>query len=958
MRNVMRNLSGIILGLLAANAFAGDAAWTVAGPDGGGLRILQTSAASVNRVYAGSGSALFRSDDAGLTWARLAPNADIGFVSGLTVSQTDANVLYAVSDKVRKSVDGGNTWVTLTVLATPDPLFQPQDLVIVPGASSTLYLGTRANGLFKSLNAGVTWARIGAATLPVSIGKIAVDPTNASRLAVAPCDEGAVPYTGAPMYRSVDAGGSFTAATITGTAAGYYACASALEFSAITPGLVVGFQGNDLNSPAQDYLRSTDAGASYSVVSLPASGLGNLTQLSKFLITSASTMVAGAINGGLLTSADAGLSFTYSGMAPTFAGVSSPLEVFALGNKPGDFSVRYVVTGDGFFRSSDAGASWTRRNLGVRAVNVRAITPNPLATSNTFYAGYSDGAGQSRPFYRSINAGVNWADAGNNIDADWFRTILLDTNTAASANQVLYAGGRDISPQRQPRLRGTPVYKSIDGGTSWLPLTSFAGLAPPPAAANASALGNLGTVRAIVADKLVLTAGLWSKLYLTANGLGSCTTIGGPVTITIPRIWRTLDAGSNWNTIATAGTGSAGAVGTDGLPTGNCIDNFGFPQADYPIPVPLLVDPVDGNTLYVGTYLRLFSSESGYVPSVANGVFKSTDGGVTWVQRSTGLPRYPGSAASAHAVLALVMNPSNRSILYAASNPFDSSVASGNVYKSIDAGLNWAVAGTGLAGQDIRALLIDPENTLRIYAASGGNALNPGAVFVSENGGLTWNSISAGLPTGSATALALKGNTLYAGTRFGVAEFTRLPDGDADGAPNDEETASSPTGDGNGDGIADAQQTNVAANALTGANRSTLGRTNYNLASTGAGGSCNQIYDVVSVPATSFGIDAMFERKALGAFRFEIAGCTEATIRLNFQDGGLQRNMAIRSFGPATQGSASSFQWNSLPASVSADGRTLSFTLRDNQLGDARADSNRILFQGGPAAELIQDGFE
>ena len=958
MRSVISLFPGLLVSFFAVSAFAGDAAWTVSGPDGGGLQFVRTSAASVNRVYAGSNSALFRSEDAGLTWARLAPNADTGFIAGMAVSQADANVLYIVSDKVRKSVDGGNTWVTLTVLPVPDASFFPQDLVIALGASSTLYLGTRAHGLYKSTNAGASWARLAATTLPAFIGKIAVDPTNTNRLAVAPCHESELPYSGAPMYRSIDAGTNFTAATISGTAAGYFACASALEFSAITSGLVTGFQGFGFSSPGVDYFRSTDAGASYSLITLPLTALGNATQISKFLFTSASNMVAAGFSGGLLTSADAGLNFTYSSGAPSFTGASTPLEVFGYANKPGDLSVRYLVTGDGFFRSGDSGASWTRRNPGIRAVNVRAITLNPLAASNTMYAGYSDGAGQSRAFYRSLNAGALWTDAGNTIDADWFRTILLDSNTAASANQVLYAGGRDISPPRQPRQRGTPVYKSVDGGTNWLPLTSFAGLAPPPSASNAFALGNLGTVRAIVPDKLVLTGGVWSKLYLTANGSGTCSTIGGAVTITVPRIWRTLDAGTNWNTIATAGTGSSGAVGSDGLSTGTCVDNFGFPQADFPIPVPIIVDPVDSNTLYIGTYLRLFNEASTYIPNAPNGVFKSTDGGITWVQRSVGLPTYAGSSVSAHSVLALVMDPSNRNVLYAASNRFDSSVAIGNVYKSVDAGLNWAIAGTGLAGQDIRALLIDPNNSLRVYAASGGNALNPGAVFVSENGGLIWNSISAGLPTGSATALALKGNTLYAGTRFGVAEFTRVPDGDGDGAPNGEETASSPTGDGNGDGIQDSGQANVAANALNGALRSALGRTNYNVFSSATNGSCNQLYDVVSVPANSFGIDESFERKSLGAFRFEIASCLEATIRLRFEDGGLQRNMSIRSYGPATQGSPASFQWNTLPASVSADGRTLTFTLRDNQLGDARGDSNRILFQGGPAAELIQDGFE
>jgi hypothetical protein len=959
MRHVSVLLLSLMCGGFSANLSAGAATWTVSGPDGGGLRFLQTSAANANRVYVGSNNGLFRSDDAGLTWTRLAPNADIGFTQSLAVSQADANVVYAVSDKVRKSVDGGNTWVTLTVLATPDPLFVPLDLTIAPGASSTLYLGTRANGMYKSTNAGVSWARIGASSLPPFIGKIAVDPSNINRIAVAPCHDGALPYAGAPMYRSIDAGANFTAASITGPAAGYFTCASALEFSATTPGLITGFQGFGLQTPGQDYFRSTDAGATYSIILLPTNPLlGSTSQVSKFLFTGASTLVAALSSGGLLASSDAGLSFAFLSTAPAFTGAPTALEVYSAANKPGDLSVRYAITGDGFFRSSDSGATWTRRNMGIQAVNVRAIALNPLVASNTIYAGYSDGAGQSRPFYRSLNAGALWTDAGNTLDADWFRTVLLDSNTAASANAVLYAGGRDIAPSRSQRFRGTPVYKSVDGGTSWLPMNNFAGLAPPPAANTIIAVASLGTVRSIVPDPSVLSGGVWSKLYLTASGVGSCTAIGSSVTISTPRIWRTLDAGANWNTITTAGTGSSGAVGSDGLPAGECIDNGGFPQAVIPFPVPLVVDPVAANTLYVGTTLSGFSDDSSFIPSAPNGVFKSTDGGITWTQRSNGLPRYTGSSVSAHAVLALVIDPNNSNILYAASNRFDSSLSVGNVYKSVDAGLNWAIAGTGLAGQDIRGLLIDPANSLRVYAASGGNALNPGAVFVSENGGLNWNSISAGLPTGSATALALKGDTLYAGTRFGVAEFTRVPDGDADGAPNGEEAASSPTGDGNGDGIADALQAYVAANALNASSRAALGRTNYNVFSTANIGSCNQLYDVVSVPSNSFGIDADFEFKTLGAFRFEIAGCTEASIRLRFEDGGLQRNMLIRSYGPATQGNASSFQWNTLPATVSADGKTLSFTLRDNQLGDARADSNRILFQGGPAAELIQDGFE
>ena len=220
------------------------------------------------------------------------------------------------------------------------------------------------------------------------------------------------------------------------------------------------------------------------------------------------------------------------------------------------------------------------------------------------------------------------------------------------------------------------------------------------------------------------------------------------------------------------------------------------------------------NTLYTGTALTFYGIRTNYTPNAQNGVFRSTDGGLTWQHRSNGLPRYAGSSDSAFAVLALVIDPGNRNILYAATNPFNNSVGNGSVYKTLDGGANWTITGPGLAGQDIRALLIDPNNTLRVYAAAGGTTLNPGAVFVTENGGASWNSISTGLPAGAATTFALKRDTLHAGSNGGVIEFTRVLDGDGDGPANSDEAASSANGDLNGDGIQDSQQSNVAVNGL------------------------------------------------------------------------------------------------------------------------------------------------
>jgi photosystem II stability/assembly factor-like uncharacterized protein len=935
-------------------SLAGDGEWTSTGPEGGQPTTIVNTPTNGARFYLSTSSGLFRSDDSGLNWLRLGANLPISGIRTMVASPTNAAVLYVASfGVIYKTANSGVTWTALNSGFPTATNFTIYDLAIAPGSPDTLYVSTFNSGLYKSSDAGASFTRIGTATLPDQLGSIAVDPLNPLRLAVSPCPDGNTPYLGAAMYRSADAGASFVAATVTGAPSGSAACAATLDFSASQSGLVLG------RGSTNQVLRSTDAGAVYSLITPTPPGQPTVN-VSQFLFLNASTVWVANSFGGLQQSTDAGLTYSAVASSPSLPGSSVPLESFTLATLAGNTAVRLIGTGDGVYRSTDSGTTWSRQSSGLRGANIRSLAVNPSATINTIWAGTSDLVGQQNPLFRSPNAGVSWNTTGAVADLDSIRTLLLDTNTSSGPNPVLYAGGRDSSPARALTQRFSSVAKSTDGGTTWTSLQNFAGLTPTGPGSIATAVANLGTVRAIVPDRSVVTAGAWSKLYLSSSGVANCTALGGAISFTVPRLWRTLDAGANWNTISTPGTGTSGAVGTDGLPLGECIqppDLSGF-FVEYATPVPIVVDPVDPNTLYVGTFLRFSGA---YNPTTPNGVFRSTDGGVTWTLRSNGLPRYTGSIDSAYGVLALVMDPNNRNILYAAANANDNGSVPGNVYKSIDAGANWTVAGVGLAGQDIRALLIDPTNSLRIFAASGGSALNPGAVFVSENGGALWKSISAGLPTGSATSLALKGSTLYAGTRFGVAEFTRVPDGDDDGSPTAAENGATVSGDGNGDGIADANQSNVAAGSSP-STRAPLGRTNYIVESSPSlrnGSTCTQLYDTIYVDADGFGLDPNHPNKPLGALRFEVADCVSTRIVLRYPDvARLPKNAIIRSFGPATQGDANSFRWNTIPSTLSADQRSISFVINDNQLGDARADSNRILFQGGLALDLFANGFE
>jgi hypothetical protein len=102
----------------------------------------------------------------------------------------------------------------------------------------------------------------------------------------------------------------------------------------------------------------------------------------------------------------------------------------------------------------------------------------------------------------------------------------------------------------------------------------------------------------------------------------------------------------------------------------------------------LAIDPSNPQTLYAGT---------------GGGVFKSTNGGVSWAASSTGL----GSSSAQ----CLIIDPGNPQTLYAGTG--------GGVFKSTNGGVSWAASSTGLGSSSAQCLIIDPSNSQTLYAGGG-----------------------------------------------------------------------------------------------------------------------------------------------------------------------------------------------------------------------------------------------
>jgi photosystem II stability/assembly factor-like uncharacterized protein len=130
-------------------------------PPGGVTRLLASSSNPLV-VYAGSaGNGLYRSQDGGLSWAKVPSDLEVG-VRDLAIGATDEASLYMVAawERVYQSRDGGRSWqAQWTGL---DLSTEANNLAIDPLSPATLYLGTEA-GLYRSRYAGEDWQPIGRA---------------------------------------------------------------------------------------------------------------------------------------------------------------------------------------------------------------------------------------------------------------------------------------------------------------------------------------------------------------------------------------------------------------------------------------------------------------------------------------------------------------------------------------------------------------------------------------------------------------------------------------------------------------------------------------------------------------------------------------------------------------------------------------------------------------------------
>jgi photosystem II stability/assembly factor-like uncharacterized protein len=109
------------------------------------------------------------------------------------------------------------------------------------------------------------------------------------------------------------------------------------------------------------------------------------------------------------------------------------------------------------------------------------------------------------------------------------------------------------------------------------------------------------------------------------------------------------------------------------------------------------------------------------IGTLGQGIWRSTDGGDTWVRVRQGL-------YSESAVRALAVHPRDPSVIYAG--------ADSGIYRSEDKGENWERLDSPMNQVPIWALAIDPVDPNIVFAGT-----RPSALFRSRDGGLKWEKL-------------------------------------------------------------------------------------------------------------------------------------------------------------------------------------------------------------------------
>jgi photosystem II stability/assembly factor-like uncharacterized protein len=358
-----------------------------------------------------------------------------------------------------------------------------------------------------------------------------------------------------------------------------------------------------------------------------------------------------------------------------------------------------IPGGEGVLKSTDGGTTWTNVNNGLGNLYVGSLFMHPtnpdILLAGTGSNPYETGEG----VYLSLDGGNSWTQTLASKGA------ITSVEIAQSNPNIAYAGSRFA------------VYRSEDGGRTWVQMTS-----------GGNFWGSPGAQTGFPIDFQVDPRNP-DRIFTNAYGGGAFLSEDGG------RTWRDVSQGYTGAQVRDlavnpAAPGSIIAVARsgvfasyDGGATWMGINPSSIDSIEWNV---ITVDPSNPQHLIGGL-------------NVHGWLVNSDDGGETW-------RTVAGPYENRIGWRAIAFSPSDPKIVYAGSagfytaSTFEASQPGIGVFVSIDNGNSWSPANDGLTQDaDVSALAVDPSNPQMVFAATTNHGL-----LKTTDGGQSWTTLKGG----------------------------------------------------------------------------------------------------------------------------------------------------------------------------------------------------------------------
>jgi ligand-binding sensor domain-containing protein len=691
---------------------------------------IQSAVSEENREEFRIRSARFSAAPSG-TPAAVAPGAE-GF-TGMT-SEGIARMYMEAAERLRPPTADEPQWQSLGPSTIPNGQTYGASRVNVSGRISSVVVdprnpahvlaGAANGGVWESFDRGASWAPRSDFAPTLTVGALAFDPSNTSTVYCG-TGEGNAWYNspfGAGILRSSDGGTTWSILCtnpfvgqgfynldvnpangqhlIASTTNGLYVSTDGginwtERRSSITWSLSIAPAGGasaEILAACSDGLwSSTDEGTTWSAVTLPSSP-GNFDRFAVDIAASNPSVAYawGASGGNGYLWRRSGGNWTLIGNPPDVNVGQAWYDWFVAAAPDRDTQVYCGAIS--VHRGDLSGATWTWIDIASKPAG-DSIHPDQHAIAfepgnpETIYIGNDGG------LFRSNNRGINWQHCNNGLVISEFEYLAQDYGSS----RWLIGGTQDNGTQR---WTGSPIWEHIadgDGGDCGINRTNpqiafhtYYDMSPE----RSGSAGNFGSwtwiapvvqggegnlfyppfeTSATNGDTIAIGGGAlyvsrdngtnWTRLAYSSNVVSSALYIPNAdnvyVGTTNGQIFQTQWNGANWTTLTALTTPRSGAYVSD-----------------------LFVDPNNLSRLWA-TSRRVGGGR----------VFRSENGGSSWLDLTTGLPELP--------INAIEVDPENANRIWVAADL--------GVYQSLDGGNSWTDFSNGLPNMYVGDLLFHPH---------------------------------------------------------------------------------------------------------------------------------------------------------------------------------------------------------------------------------------------------------